>query len=89
MIRAGSDGAGLFRYLLEGTGGHLAVITVLDAKEGLLKLSFSPHQRGELMGFLESARQAVAFEVLGWPFGGAFVRHTSNAGPAAGMEDGA
>ncbi|MBO6002554.1 MAG: DUF4911 domain-containing protein [Mailhella sp.] len=88
MIRAGSDGAGLFRYLLEGTGGHLAMLTVLDAGEGLLKLSFSPHQREELLEFLGSARQAVAFEVLGWPFGGASVRQTSNAGPAAGMEDG-
>ena len=64
------------------------MLTVLDADGGLLKLSFSPHQREELLEFLGSARQAVAFEVLEWPFGGASVRQTSNAGPAAGMEDG-
>ena len=88
LIRVDPDGAGLFRYLMEGAGGHLALLTILDAKECLLKISFSPHQRGELLAFLDEARQTVAFDVLAWPFGGVSKQHSVNAGPIPGMEDG-
>ncbi len=88
LIRVDPGGAGLFHYLLEGVGGHLALITVLDAKQCLLKLSFSPHQRGELMEFLDEARQTVAFDMLAWPFGGVPKQDSFNAGPGPGMEDG-
>ena len=43
------------------------MLTVLDPK-ALFKLLFSPHQREELLAFLESMRQAVPFEVQEWPF---------------------
>ena len=68
LIRIAPGDTGLFRYLLEGGGEHLAILTVLDPKKALFKLLFSPHQREELLAFLESMRQAVPFEVQEWPF---------------------
>ena len=68
LIRIAPSDTGLFRYLLEGGGEHLAMLTVLDPKKALFKLLFSPHQREELLAFLESMRQAVPFEVQEWPF---------------------
>ena len=67
LIRIAPSDTGLFRYLLEG-GDNLAMLTVLDPKKALFKLLFSPHQREELLDFLESMRQAVPFEVQEWPF---------------------
>lgn len=68
LIRIAPCDTGLFRYLLEGGGGHLAMLTVLDPKKALLKLLFSPHQREELRLFLASMEGSVFFQVLEWPF---------------------
>ena len=44
------------------------MLTVLDPKQALFKLLFSPHQREELLSLLEGMRQTVPFEVAEWPF---------------------
>lgn len=68
LIRIAPRDTGLFRYLLEGGGGHLAMLTVLDPAAALFKLLFSPHQKEELLALLESMKSAVPFEVRPWPF---------------------
>ena len=45
LIRIAPGDTGLFRYLLEGGGGHLAMLTVLDPKRALFKLLFSRYAR--------------------------------------------
>ena len=70
LIRIAPRDTGLFRYLLEGGGGHLAMLTVLDPAKGLFKLLSSPHQRGELLELLEGMRRTVPFEVQTWPWSG-------------------
>lgn len=67
VIRMDPGEAGLFRYLLEGAGGHLALLTVLDPKAALLKLVFSPHQREELFRWLGSLRDSLSFEIVPLP----------------------
>ncbi len=64
VIRVAPGDTGLFRYVLEGAGGHLAMLTVLDPKAATFRLLFSPHQSGELFEMLESMRSAVSFEIL-------------------------
>lgn len=68
LIRIAPRDTGLFRYLLEGGGGHLAMLTVLDPRKALFKLLFSPHQREELVALLEGMRETVPFEMQDWPF---------------------
>ena len=68
LIRIAPRDTGLFRYLLEGGGEHLAMLTVLDPAKALFKLLFSPHQRGELLALLEGMRHTVPFEIHDWPF---------------------
>ncbi len=67
LIRIAPGDTGLFRYLLEG-GDNMAMLTVLDPKKALFKLLFSPHQREDVLAFLESMRKTVPFEVQDWPF---------------------
>ena len=67
LIRIAPGDTGLFRYLLEGGGEHLAMLTVLDPKKALFKLLFSPHQRERLDALLASMRQTVPFEIEEWP----------------------
>ena len=64
LIRIAPGDTGLFRYILEGGGEHLTMLTVLEPKAALFKLVFSPHQRDELFRLLESIRPVVPFEVL-------------------------
>ena len=52
LIRLAPADAVLFRYLLEGAGGHLAMLTVLDPASALVKLLFSSDQETELRRFL-------------------------------------
>ena len=68
LIRIAPGDTGLFRYLLEGGGGHLAMLTVLDPKKALFKLLFSPHQREELFELLQGMKQTVPFKMADWPF---------------------
>ena len=67
LIRIAPRDTGLFRYLLEG-GGHLAMLTVLDPRQALFKLLFSPHQREDVLEFLAGMRKTVPFEMQEWPF---------------------
>ena len=66
LIRIAMSDAGLFRYLLEAAD-NLATFTVIDPREGLIKLIFSPHQREQVMEYLESMQSMVHFEVSDWP----------------------
>ena len=66
LIRIATGDAGLFRYLLEAAD-NLATFTVIDPREGLIKLVFSPHQRGQVMEYLESMKELVRFELSEWP----------------------
>lgn len=68
LIRIAPRDTGLFRYLLEGGGEHLAMLTVLDPHAALFKLLFSPHQREEVLELLQGMRVTVPFEVRDWPF---------------------
>ena len=68
LIRIAPRDTGLFRYLMEGGGGHLVMLTVLDPRKALFKLLFSPHQREEVEALLESMRKTVPFDVENWPF---------------------
>ena len=68
LIRIAPRDTGLFRYLLEGGGEHLAMLTVLEPKTALFKLLFSPHQREELFELLQGMKQTVPFEMADWPF---------------------
>lgn len=68
LIRIAPRDTGLFRYLLEGGGEHLTMLTVLEPKTALFKLLFSPHQREDVLALLEGMRETVPFEVRPWPF---------------------
>lgn len=67
LVRIAPRDTGLFRYLLEGGGEHLAMITVIDPGKALLKVLFSPHQREELELLLEGMKRTVPFEFFPWP----------------------
>ena len=67
LIRIAPRDTGLFRYLLEGGGEHLAMLTVLEPKTALFKLLFSPHQREDVLALLEGMRETVPFDVRPWP----------------------
>ena len=67
LIRIAPRDTGLFRYLLEGGGEHLAMLTVLEPKTALFKLLFSPHQREDVLALLEGMRKTVPFDVSPWP----------------------
>ena len=68
LIRIAPGDTGLIRYLLEGGGGHLCMLTVLDPAKALFKLLFSPHQREEVAALLESMSRTVSLEIESWPF---------------------
>lgn len=67
LIRIAPRDTGLFRYLLEGGGEHLAMLTVLEPKTALFKLLFSPHQREDVLALLEGMWKTVPFDVSPWP----------------------
>jgi hypothetical protein len=64
LIRIAPADTGLLRYLLEGVGGHLAMITVLDPQQGIFKLLSSPHQKDEVQSFLDSIRTIVPWKII-------------------------
>ena len=56
----------LFRFLLEGYD-NLAMFTVLDPREGLIKVLFSPHQEFEVRHALQEIADSVSLQILPWP----------------------
>lgn len=57
---------GLFRFLLEAHD-NLANFTVLDRREALLKVLFSPHQEREVQRALEGIGEIMPLSVRPWP----------------------
>lgn len=68
LVRVPSGQAmAMFRYCLEADGHGLAMATVIDPQRGIIKLLFSPHQKGELEELLESLRPELGLEWRPWP----------------------
>lgn len=57
---------GMFRFLLEGND-NLAFFTVLDRREALLKIVFSPHQEDVVRSALEAIGETIPLLVRPWP----------------------
>ena len=57
---------GLFRFLLEAYD-NLASFTVLDRREALLKVLFSPHEEYAVRRMLENIGESISLEVRPWP----------------------
>lgn len=53
----------LFRYLLEAYD-NLGYMTVVDRWGGVIKISFSPHQREEMMQALDEISETVPFKII-------------------------
>ena len=69
LVRLAPSAVAMFRFLLEGYG-HLALFTVLDRQEALLKLVFSPHQEGTVRDALAAIAERVEISVEPWPLSG-------------------
>ncbi len=54
---------GLFKYLLEGYD-NLALFTVLDKHQAVLKVFFSPHQKKEALATLQDIQTTINFQFL-------------------------
>lgn len=66
LVRVPSAQVGLFRFLLEAHD-HLASFTVLDRREALLKLLFSPHEERRVRSALADMAEVVDVVVMPWP----------------------
>lgn len=67
LVRIAPRDVGLFRFLLEAND-NLALFTVLDSRQALLKLLFSPHQEDEVLEALLAMRATLGMEVSPWPW---------------------
>lgn len=56
----------MFRFLLEARD-NLAGFTVLDRRECLLKVFFSPHQAQDVRRELAAMGEAIPLAVMPWP----------------------
>ena len=56
----------MFRYLLEAYD-NLGYMSVVDRWRAILRVSYSPHQRQEVLDVLEDMRETVAFSFLASP----------------------
>lgn len=59
----------MFRYLLEAYD-NLGYMSVVDRWRAVLRVSYSPHQRQEVLDVLEDMRETVAFSFLPSPEAG-------------------
>lgn len=66
LVSLPPERVGLFRFLLEASD-NLASFTVLDRREALLKVLFSPHQEREVLRTLEGIGETVPLVVRPWP----------------------
>ncbi len=78
LVRLAPEDVAVFRFLLEARD-NLAGFTVLDRREALLKVFFSPHQRVEVLKALEEMGTLVKLAVKAWPGGSAAVGGTHDA----------
>ncbi|MDR1359408.1 MAG: DUF4911 domain-containing protein [Deltaproteobacteria bacterium] len=53
----------IFRYFLEAED-HLGLMTVTDRRKAIVQLRFSPHQREEVLRFLDDLRTVLPFSIL-------------------------
>lgn len=65
-VRLAPADIALFRFLLEAHG-HLGIMTVADRCAAILKVSFSPDCRPELLAFLAEAAQCLTLTVTALP----------------------
>ena len=66
LVRLDPHQVGLFRFLLEAYD-NLAAFTVLDRREGLLKVFFSPHQEREALACLHDIHTLLPLDIRPWP----------------------
>ena len=66
QVRLHPSHVALFRFLLEAYD-NLALFSVLDRRQALLKVMFSPHQELEVRRMLSTFSDAIPFEILPWP----------------------
>ena len=57
---------GFFRYILEGFD-NLALFTMLNPRQGLLKLIFSPDQASEVQDALQAIAGLIPLQTLDFP----------------------
>ncbi len=61
-IKIAPSEVGMFRFLLEAYE-NLALFTVLDKFQAILKVFYSPHQEKEALERLEDMQSIIAFEI--------------------------
>jgi hypothetical protein len=66
LVRLAPEHVAMFRFLLEARD-NLAGFTVLDRRECLLKVFFSPHQERDVRRELAAVGEAVPLTVMPWP----------------------
>jgi hypothetical protein len=68
LVRLDASRVGLFRFLLEAWD-NLAGFTVLDRKEALLHVFFSPHQEDRVRIALAAIGTDIPLTIMPWPRG--------------------
>ena len=66
LLRLAPEQVALFRFLLEARD-NLAGFTVLDRREALLKVFYSPHQNADVLAALEEIGADVPLCAMPWP----------------------
>lgn len=66
LVRMPPALVGMFRFLLEACD-NVAAFTVLDRREALLKVFFSPHQHDTVIRTLQQIGEQVPLTVMPWP----------------------
>lgn len=66
LVRVAPEKVGLFRFLLEAHD-HLGVFTVLNRREALLKVLYSPHEERRMQTALAEMGETIPLTVLPWP----------------------
>ncbi|WP_316898693.1 DUF4911 domain-containing protein [Pseudodesulfovibrio indicus] len=65
-VRIQPSDIGLFRFLLEGHD-NLGVFTVVNNRQGILLLRYSPHLKREMGAFIKQAATEMELEILPAP----------------------
>lgn len=66
-VRIAPSDVAMFRFLLEASD-NVGYFTVIDKREALLKVIYSPHQEKELLHVLRSMQETVAFTLVTPPW---------------------